>query len=190
MTGNPITTASGKLNPLRKDPRMLKIRSAEPGDMPSVQRIYAHHVLTGVGSFEIEPPALTEMNRRREDVLDRGLPYLVAEGQEQILGFAYAGPFRPRAAYRFAVEDSVYTRPEVQRQGVGRALLSEIITRCGQQGMRRIVAVIGGGENHNPASVQLHLALGFKVAGVLPEVGYKFGIWLDVTILQRSLGQE
>ena len=190
MTRPTLLSESTNVSHLPQDIPPVKIRSAGPGDMLAIHRIYAHHVLRGVGSFEIEPPALTEMNRRREEVLDRGLPYLVAEENGDIQGFAYAGPFRPRAAYRFAVENSVYTQPDSQRRGIGRALLQEVIALCRLAGMRRMVAVIGGGETRNPASVQLHRALGFEIVGILPGVGYKFGEWLDAAILQRSLDPE
>ena len=162
------------------------IRPSTPHDLPAITRLYAHHVLHGSGSFEIDPPDLVEMTRRREEVLSRGLPYLVAEHEGQVVGYAYANVFRPRPAYRFAVENSVYVDATRPRAGVGRALMQALIARCETAGMRQMVAVIG--DSANQGSIGLHTALGFQPAGVLRSTGWKHGRWLDTVFMQRPLG--
>ena len=148
--------------------------------------IYAHAVTHGTGTFELEIPDAAEMARRRDDVLAKGLPWLVAECDGQVLGYAYASPFRPRPAYRFSVEDSIYLRPQAQGAGVGRALLAELVARCQAAGARQMLAVIG--DSANAGSIGVHRALGFEPCGRLQSVGWKFGRWLDVVLMQRSLG--
>jgi phosphinothricin acetyltransferase len=143
-------------------------------------------VTQGTGTFELEVPDAAEMARRRDDVLDKGLPWLVAEQDGQVLGYAYANHFRPRPAYRFSVEDSVYLHPEAQGRGVGRALLAELVARCQAAGARQMLAVIGDSANHG--SIGVHRALGFERCGLLQAVGWKFGRWLDVVLMQRRLG--
>jgi phosphinothricin acetyltransferase len=165
---------------------LIAVRDALDADMPAAQVIYAHHVLHGLSSFEEVPPDIAEMNRRREAIRVHGLPYLIAEREGVIRGFAYAGPFRPRSAYRYTVEDSVYVAPDAVGQGFGRALLSEVIARCTALGMRQMVAVIGNSENS--ASIRLHEALGFRRVGLLPGVGFKLGRWVDSVVMQRALG--
>ena len=162
------------------------LRDARDDDMEAVRAIYAHHVLHGLGSFEEEPPSLPDMKTRRAAVLAVGLPWLVAEIDGCIAGYAYAGPFRPRAAYRFAVEDSVYVAPDFPRRGVGRALLVELIARCEAGPWRQMLAVIG--DSGNDGSVGLHRALGFRPVGTFASVGFKFGRWVDVVLMQRPLG--
>lgn len=164
----------------------LAIRVATDADMDAVAAIYAHHVLHGRASFETEPPSAAELRRRRADVLGKGLPYLVAERAGEVLGYAYAGPYRPRAAYAHTVENSVYLRPDAIGQGIGRRLLAALIAACEQCGMRQMIAVVG--DSANEASIRLHEKLGFRRAGVLCDVGYKHGVWLDSVLLQRSLG--
>lgn len=164
----------------------IRVRDSRDDDMAAVQAIYAHHVLNGFGSFEEEPPALDDLKARRAGVLAAGLPWLVAEIDGRIAGYAYAGPFRPRAAYRFAVEDSVYIAPDFTRRGVGQALLSELIARCEAGPWRQMLAVIGDSGNHG--SVGLHRALGFSPVGTFASVGFKFGRWVDVVLMQRPLG--
>jgi L-amino acid N-acyltransferase YncA len=164
----------------------LLIRDSLDHDMPRVQAIYAHHVLHGTGSFELEPPDLAEMRSRRASVLGNRLPYLVAEQNGQVLGYAYANVFRPRPAYRFTVEDSIYIAPESAGQGIGRRLLTELLTRCEQAGSRQMIAVIG--DSANIGSIGLHAALGFRFAGVLRSSGWKFERWLDTVMMQRELG--
>lgn len=162
----------------------LIVRDAAEADMPAVQRIYAHHVLHGAASFEEEPPPLDELLRRRADVLARGLPYLVADRAGRVVGYSYAGPYRPRSAYRFTVEDSIYVDPELISRGVGTRLLGELIARCSKAGMREMVAIIG---DRDPRSVALHARFGFRLVGQLEGVGRKFGRWVDTTLMQRRL---
>lgn len=162
------------------------LRPVRDADLPVVTALYAQHVLHGSASFEIEPPDLVEMTRRRDEVLARGWPYLVAERDGQLLGHAYANLFRPRMAYRHCVENSIYLAPAAQGRGLGRALLAELITRCEQAGARQMIAVIGGADNL--ASIALHRSLGFTPAGQLKASGWKFGRWLDTVLMQRRLG--
>jgi L-amino acid N-acyltransferase YncA len=162
------------------------VRDSRDGDMEAVRAIYAHHVRNGLGSFEEEAPDLGELTRRRADVLARGLPHLVAEADGVVAGFAYAAPYRPRSAYRFTVEDSVYVAPAALRRGLGRALLAELVVRCAALGYRQMVAVIG--DSDNAGSVGVHRALGFAEAGRLPAVGFKFERWVDIVLMQRALG--
>ena len=162
------------------------IRESAANDIDAIQAIYAHHVETGIGSFEEVPPSAAELATRRLAVIDKGFPYLVAEAEGALLGYAYAAPFRPRSAYRFTVEDSIYVAPVRQRLGVGRGLLAALIERCTALGQRQMLAVIGGSENLS--SIGLHAAMGFTEVGRLPAVGLKFGRWADIVIMQRSLG--
>jgi phosphinothricin acetyltransferase len=164
----------------------LLVRPSTPADLDAVRDIYAHAVIQGTGTFELEVPDAAEMSRRRGDVLSKGLPWLVAEEHGRVLGYAYANHFRPRPAYRFSVEDSVYLHPEAQGRGVGRALLAELVARCQATGARQMLAVIGDSGNH--ASIGVHRALGFERCGLLQAVGWKFGRWLDVVLMQRALG--
>ena len=164
----------------------LLVRPSVDADLPAITAIYAHAVLHGTGTFELEPPDTAEMARRRDDVLGKGLPWLVAERASQVLGYAYANHFRPRRAYRFCLEDSVYLHPDAQGHGLARALLAELMTRCEARGARQMLAVIG--DAANAGSVGLHAALGFEHTGVLKAAGWKFGRWLDVVLMQRALG--
>jgi L-amino acid N-acyltransferase YncA len=161
------------------------IRPAAAADSEALAAIYGHHVLHGFGTFEEAPPPPAEMERRRQAVADRGLPYLAAEQDGRVLGFAYAGPFRPRAAYRFTVEDSVYIAPDAVGKGVGRAVLSAVLEACGQMGLRQVVAVIG--DSGNAASIGLHRALGFEQTGVGRSLGFKHGRWVDIVHMQKPL---
>jgi len=164
----------------------MLVRDARDADMAQVQAIYAHHVLHGTASFEEEPPPLAEMLRRRGEVLAKGLPYLVAEADGRVAGYSYATPYRARSAYRFSIENSVYVDHMRHRSGVGRALLSELITRCEGGDWRQMIAVIG--DSAQEASIGLHAALGFRHVGTLQSVGFKFGRWLDTVLMQRALG--
>lgn len=155
------------------------------GDMPAVTSIYEHFVRTSTASFELIAPDLAEMQRRREAVLDRGLPYLVAELEGYIVGYSYASQFRPREGYRFSVEDSIYVRADCIGYGVGRKLLAALIDGCEAAGCHRMVACICG---ENPLSVALHASHGFTAVGTLPEAGFKFGKWIDMSMMQRGLG--
>ncbi len=170
----------------------IRVRDSRDTDLPRIHAIYAHHVLTGLGSFEEVPPDLAEMRRRREEILARGLPYLVAEidtaeSSGHVAGYAYAGPYRTRSAYRYSVEDSIYVAPEALRLGIGRALLDELIRRCTALGYRQMLAVIGDSANHG--SIGVHAAAGFKQVAFLPAIGFKFGRWVDSIIMQRPLGE-
>ncbi|MDD3838267.1 MAG: GNAT family N-acetyltransferase [Phenylobacterium sp.] len=161
------------------------VRAAAPADAEALAAIYGHHVLHGFGTFEEVPPSPEEMEARRRAVTDYGLPYLVAEEAGRVLGFAYAGPFRTRAAYRYTVEDSVYVAPDAVGRGVGKAVLVEVLSACEQMGLRQVVAVIG--DSQNAASIGLHRALGFADAGVGRSFGYKFGRWVDIVWMQKPL---
>ena len=163
----------------------LQIRPSADADLPAIQAIYAQAVLEGTGTFETEVPSVEEMARRRAEVLGRRLPWLVAEREGVILGYAYANYVRPRLAYRFCVEDSIYLAPAAQGQGVGRLLLAELIARCEAAGARQMLAVIG--DANNAGSIGVHTALGFQHTGVLKSAGWKFGRWLDVVLMQRQL---
>jgi L-amino acid N-acyltransferase YncA len=164
----------------------LVIRPSRDDDVDAIAAIYAHHVLNGLASFEEVPPAVEEMARRRGDIVARGLPYLVAERDTRVVGYCYAGPFRPRIGYRYTLEDSIYIDAGEVGRGIGRRLLAPVIERCTELGYRQMVAVIGGRET--VASIRLHEALGFKHIGVFPAVGFKFGRWIDTVLMQRALG--
>ncbi|WP_424813964.1 N-acetyltransferase family protein [Roseococcus sp. YIM B11640] len=163
------------------------IRPCEESDIPAITAIYGHWVTHGRASFELEAPAEAEIARRRAAVLDGGYPYLVAEEEGEILGYAYATAYRPRPAYRFTVENSVYVRPGGARRGAGRALLDALIEECTRRGFRLMVAVIGDSAN-NP-SIGLHAAAGFTHTGVLPGIGWKHEQWLDTVLMTRELGE-
>jgi len=164
----------------------VSIRPATPADVPAITRIYAHAVKHGTASFELEPPDEAEMARRQRTLLDGGYPYIVAEIDDALAGYAYAGPYRPRPAYRFSVEDSIYVDPNAQRRGVGRVLLEHLIEECERRGFRQMIAVIG--DSAQAPSIELHRALGFRMIGAVENVGYKFGRWLDSVNMQRPLG--
>ena len=164
----------------------VSIRPATPADIPAVTRIYAEAVTHGTASFELEAPDEAEMARRQSALLDGGYPYIVAEIGGAVAGYAYAGPYRPRPAYRFSVEDSIYVDPKAQRGGVGRALLECLIEEATQRGFRQMIAVIG--DSAQTPSIQLHRALGFRPIGNIENVGFKFDRWLDSVLMQRALG--
>jgi len=165
---------------------MPLLRPSTPDDIPTITAIYAHHVLHGTGTFETEPPTEAEMARRREEVLGRGLPWLVAAEGGEVLGFAYCNWFKPRPAYRFSAEDSIYIAPHRQAQGLGRALLAELATQAERRGVRKLIAVIG--DASNTGSIGLHRALGFTDVGVMRSVGWKFGAWRDIVLMEKTLG--
>jgi phosphinothricin acetyltransferase len=167
-------------------PKTTLIRPCQTADLPAVTAIYAHHVTHGSGSFELEPPSLQDMTQRHANVSELGLPWLVASRGDEVLGFAYAGQFRPRPGFRYLVEDSVYLHPSHTGQGLGVALLAELIRLCEQAGKRQMLAVIG--DSANAGSIALHARLGFRHAGVLQASGWKHGCWLDTVLMQRSLG--
>jgi phosphinothricin acetyltransferase len=161
------------------------VRAATDADAEALAAIYGDAVLHGFGTFEEVPPTPAEMAARRRAVADRGLPYLVAERDGRVLGFAYAGPFRPRAAYRYTLEDSVYVVPDAKGLGVGRTVLSAVIAACEALGVRQLMAVIG--DSGNTASIGLHRALGFEQTGIGRSVGFKHGRWVDIVHMQKAL---
>lgn len=165
---------------------MVQVRPAGPQDLPAIQAIYAHHVLNGLASFEEVAPPLEELRRRHDEVVSRGLPWLVADFGGTVAGYGYCAPYRARSAYRYALEDSVYVREDMIGRGVGSTLLAELIRRCEALGYRQVVAVIG--DSANLASINLHAAFGFLRVGTLRSVGFKFGRWADSVLMQRPLG--
>ncbi|WP_254915917.1 GNAT family N-acetyltransferase [Pandoraea sp. PE-S2T-3] len=160
-------------------------RPVRDDDLPAITAIYAHHVLNGSASFEEVPPGQAEMHARCAKVIDAGLPYLVAERDGKVLGYAYATHYRPRSAYRFTLEDSVYLAPDAIGQGVGRTLLLALIARCEGGPWRQLIANVG--DSGNAASLGLHASCGFVHAGTLKSVGFKFGRWVDTVLMQRPL---
>jgi phosphinothricin acetyltransferase len=164
----------------------VRVRAAQPEDLPAIHAIYAHHVLGGLASFEEEPPSPAELRRRYDEVRARKLPYLAAELDGAVAGYGYCAPYRARSAYRYALEDSVYVRHDAHGRGVGRALLAELIRACEALGYRQMVAIIG--DSAHAASIGLHESQGFLRVGTLRAVGFKFGRWVDSVIMQRPLG--
>jgi L-amino acid N-acyltransferase YncA len=166
----------------------LTVRDSTEADIPAIAAIYRHHVLTGLASFEEVAPEPAEIARRRAAIVEGGMPWLVVEDAAGVvLGYAYAGPYRPRPGYRYTAEDSVYVAPRAVGRGVGRAALAALIARCETLGFRQLVAVIG--DSGNAASIGLHAALGFARVGLLPAVGFKFGRWVDGVLMQRALSE-
>lgn len=164
----------------------MLLRPSQAADIPAITALYAHHVLHGTGTFELEPPDEADMARRHADVTGKGLPWLVAQDASGVIGYAYANHFRPRRAYRFCLEDSIYVAPTAQGRGVGRLLLAELMARCEALGARQMLAVIG--DAANAGSIGVHRSLGFEHTGVLKASGWKFGRWLDVILMQKALG--
>ncbi len=167
-------------------PSALHVRPSTDADIDAITAIYGHAVLTGTGTFELDAPPLDEMRQRRANVLARHWPWLVAERDGVVLGYAYANDFRPRRAYRFCLENSIYVADAAKGQGVGRTLLAELITRCETRGARQMLAVIG--DAANAGSIALHSSFGFQHCGKLEGAGWKFDRWLDVVLMQKSLG--
>jgi L-amino acid N-acyltransferase YncA len=165
----------------------LEIRPAIVADLPVITDIYADAVRQGTATFELVPPELAEMTRRFQALTDGGFPYLAAVLEGRLAGYAYAGPYRPRPAYRFTVENSVYLQPAIHRRGVGLQLLQRLISECEARGFRQMIAVIG--DSANAASIGVHAACGFRMIGTHPNVGLKFGRWLDTVMMQRELGE-
>lgn len=167
----------------------MRLRDATAADLPAITAIYAHHVLHGTGTFEEVPPGEAEMAARMAKVQNAGFAWLVAEneGDGLVLGYGYYAPFRERSAYRFCAEDSIYVREDVRGQGVGKALVQALLDHAQGRGIRQMLAVIGDSEN--AGSIGLHASLGFRQAGVMRAVGLKFGRWLDVVTMQKSLGE-
>jgi phosphinothricin acetyltransferase len=164
----------------------ILVRPCASADIPAISAIYAHAVTHGTASFELVPPDEAEMARRRAALVDGGFPYLVAEREDVVLGYAYAGPYRPRPAYRSTVEDSIYVAPSAQGSGIGRLLLERLIVEAETRDFRLMVAVIGDAQSHG--SIGLHRSLGFEMAGTLPGIGYKHGRWLASVLMHRPLG--
>ena len=166
---------------------MLIIRPSRDEDIVAITAVYTHHVLHGTGTFEIDPPSIVDMTARRAEVLARGLPWLVAEDDGQLTGFAYCNWFKPPPAYRFSAEDSIYLAPHTSGQGLGRALLAELSVQAERAGVRKLIAVIG--DSANTGSIGVHRSVGFEPAGLLASCGWKFDKWLDVVLMEKSLGQ-
>jgi L-amino acid N-acyltransferase YncA len=165
---------------------MSTIRLSRDTDLPAITAIYGHHVLHGTGTFETDPPTEAEMTARRADVLAKGLPYLVADDDGRVLGYAYCQWFKPRPAYRFSAEDSIYLHPDAQGKGLGKALLAELERQAEAAGIRKLIAVIG--DSGNQGSVGVHRTLGFKPVGVIQSCGWKFGKWLDIVLMEKQIG--
>jgi len=163
------------------------IRPTTEADLPAITAIYQQAVREGTATFELEPPDLAEMTRRYRALMDGGYPYLVAEVEGEVIGYAYAGPYRPRPAYRFTVENSIYLKPAIHRRGIGLLLLQRLLTECTARGYRQVVAVIG--DSANAGSVGVHTKCGFEMIGTHPNVGLKFGRWLDTVMMQLALGE-
>jgi phosphinothricin acetyltransferase len=175
------------VSPPAASPAPFVIRDCQPGDIPAIATIYAHYVATSLATFDEIPPSAEEMAQRRAEVLEAGLPFIVAvTGDGQLLGYAYAAAFRRRTGYRYTLEDSIYVEPSAIRRGIGSALLAVLIERCAAAGYRQLVAVIG--DTAHAASIGLHRKLGFTQIGVQPANGYNFGRWVDVVLMQRMLG--
>jgi L-amino acid N-acyltransferase YncA len=165
----------------------LEIRPTVTADLPAIADTYAHAVRFGTATFELIPPDLAEMTRRFESLADGGFPYFSAALDGRVIGYAYAGPYRPRPAYRFTVENSVYLQPSIHRRGIGRQLLQRLIEECEARGFRQMIAVIG--DSANAASIGVHYKCGFQMIGTHPNVGFKFGRWLDTVMMQLALGE-
>ena len=165
----------------------LDIRPAATADLPFITAIYDHAVRYGTATFELIPPNLAEMTRRFRELASGGYPYLVAVLDGHVVGYAYAGAYRPRPAYRFTVENSIYLQPQVQRQGIGLKLLQHLLAESETRGYRQMIAVIG--DSANAGSIGVHARSGFAMIGTHPNVGFKFGRWLDIVMMQRSLGE-
>lgn len=165
---------------------MTKIRPSTDADVSAMTAIYAHHVLHGTGTFEITPPTVTDMAARRADVLSKGLPYLVLEDATGVIGFAYCNWFKPRPAYRFSAEDSIYLAPAAAGRGLGRLLLQELMAQAERADVRKLIAVIG--DSANLGSIGVHRSCGFTQVGVLTSCGWKFERWLDVVLMERFIG--
>lgn len=167
---------------------MIAIRAAHLNDVPAITAIYQHYVRTHTATFEVDPPDTPEMTARMQRLLAAGLPYLVAQEGDELIGYAYAGPYRTRAAYRHTVENSVYLHPDRTGRGVGTRLLHELVRQCTDAGYREMVAIIG--DSANIASIRLHTQAGFVHVGTLQRVGFKFGRWLDTVLMQKQLNAE
>ena len=166
--------------------RSLEIRPTIAADLPVITEIYEHAVRHGTATFELIPPDLAEMTRRFDALMDGGFPYFAAILEGRVVGYAYAGAYRPRPAYRFTVENSVYLQPAIHRQGIGLQLLRRLIVESETRGYRQMIAVIG--DSANAGSIGVHIRTGFQMIGTHPNVGFKFGRWLDTVMMQLALG--
>ena len=166
---------------------MLTLRPSSDADVPAITAIYAHHVTHGTGTFETTPPGESEMAARRADVLAKGLPHIVAELDGRVLGFAYCQWFKPRPAYRFSAEDSIYLDPDAAGQRIGNKLLTELARRAEAAGVRKLIAVIG--DSDNARSIGVHRAVGFRHVGTIESCGWKFGRWLDIVLMDKFIGE-
>lgn len=185
---NSMTALPGAQAGFSGEPVMAAtIRHATEADVPQIQQIYAHHVLSSTATFEYTPPSVAEMAQRLQKVQQDGLPWLVAEHEGRILGYCYAAPYRPRPAYRYTIEDSIYLADGESGKGIGRELMNMLIEHCEAGPWRQMIAVIAGTQNQG--SIALHRKLGFAHVGTQPETGYKFGQWIDVVFMQRALGE-
>jgi len=164
-----------------------EIRPATEADLPFITEIYEHAVRYGTATFELIPPDLAEMTRRFRALTENGFPYLVAAVDGSVIGYAYAGPYRPRPAYRFTVENSIYLKPAIHRRGIGLLLMQRLLSECEARGYRQVVAVIG--DSANAGSIGVHSKCGFQMIGTHPNVGLKFGRWLDTVMMQIALGE-
>jgi len=164
-----------------------EIRPATEADLPFITGIYEHAVRHGTATFELIPPDLAEMTRRYRALLDGGFPYLAAEVEGEVIGYAYAGPYRPRPAYRFTVENLIYLKPAIHRRGIGLLLLQQLLNECTKRGYRQVIAVIG--DSANAGSIGVHTRCGFEMIGTHPNVGLKFGRWLDTVMMQLAIGE-
>ncbi|HWE72624.1 MAG TPA: GNAT family N-acetyltransferase [Stellaceae bacterium] len=177
------------MSPPAGSPVSFVIRDSEPGDIPAITAIYGHSVITSLATFDETAPSCEEMAQRRAEVLEAGLPFIVAVKDDgRLVGYAYAGAFRRRTGYRYTLEDSIYVERNATHRGIGTALLTELIDRCGAAGYRQMVAVIA--DTERTASIGLHEKLGFRTVGTLPAIGFKFGRWIDVVLMQRALGPD
>jgi len=165
----------------------LLIRPAITADLAPITEIYAEAVREGTATFELVAPDLSEMTERFEALRRQGYPYLVASIDGHVVGYAYAGPYRLRPAYRFTVENSLYLQPEIHRRGIGTSLLQALIAQSEARGYRQMIAVIG--DSANLASIGVHRRCGFDLIGTHPDVGFKFGRWVNIVLMQRSLGE-
>ena len=166
---------------------MPQIRPSTEADIAAITAIYAHHVLHGTGTFETEPPSVADMAGRRADVLGKNLPYLVIEDAGQVMGFAYANWFKPRPAYRFSVEDSIYMHKDSGGRGLGKLLLNQLLTQLELGGIRKAMAVIG--DSANAGSIGVHKSCGFTMVGTVKSCGWKFGQWRDIVMMEKTLGE-
>ncbi|WP_211946150.1 GNAT family N-acetyltransferase [Cupriavidus yeoncheonensis] len=183
MTNSPMPAAAGRMH------KPFTLRDAGPADVPAIQAIYAHHVVHGRASFEETPPNADDMQLRMAEVRRKGLPYLVAERDGEVLGYAYASPYRARSAYRFAIEDSIYIDHRCVGEGLGRTLLEALIARCETGPWRQMVAVVAcTASGEGAGSLAVHERLGFRTVGRLEAVGFKHGQWIDTVLMQRELG--